>query len=270
MRVERAGAGAAGPDLAADRRARAVAPVPLSPPTRRSSGSSSSPPGAPSTWRCWRRPQALGAQRRAAEAESAAQAAQVRALRYQVNPHFLFNTLNSLSSLVMAGRPDRAETMLLSSRPSSAPACRSIRPPTSPWPRRSTSSASTSTSRRCASPTACKVEIDVPEELEQRAASGADPPADRRECDQIWRVADAARRWCCGSTRAKPGHGRFTHRDQQSAASTAGKTTCRDGNATKAPASAWPTSASGSRRASATRANCALGPTDRRRLSVCC
>ena len=57
--------------------------------------------------------QALRAQRRLADAESAAQAAQVRALRYQVNPHFLFNTLNSLSSLVMTGRSDRAETMLL-------------------------------------------------------------------------------------------------------------------------------------------------------------
>jgi signal transduction histidine kinase len=57
--------------------------------------------------------EALGAQRRLADAESAAQAAQVRALRYQVNPHFLFNTLNSLSSLVMTGRSDRAETMLL-------------------------------------------------------------------------------------------------------------------------------------------------------------
>ena len=56
---------------------------------------------------------ALRAQRRLADAESAAQAAQVRALRYQVNPHFLFNTLNSLSSLVMTGRSDRAETMLL-------------------------------------------------------------------------------------------------------------------------------------------------------------
>ena len=56
---------------------------------------------------------ALGAQRRLADAESAAQAAQVRALRYQVNPHFLFNTLNSLSSLVMTGRPERAEGMLL-------------------------------------------------------------------------------------------------------------------------------------------------------------
>lgn len=51
--------------------------------------------------------------RQASAAEAAAQAAQVRALRYQVNPHFLFNTLNSLSSLVMTGRTDRAEAMLL-------------------------------------------------------------------------------------------------------------------------------------------------------------
>ena len=57
--------------------------------------------------------EALGARRRVAEAESAARAAQVRALRYQVNPHFLFNTLNSLSSLVMSGRPQEAEEMIL-------------------------------------------------------------------------------------------------------------------------------------------------------------
>ena len=50
---------------------------------------------------------------RLAEAETAAHAAQVRALRYQVNPHFLFNTLNSLSSLVMSGRGERAEEMLM-------------------------------------------------------------------------------------------------------------------------------------------------------------
>ena len=50
---------------------------------------------------------------RLAEAETAAHAAQIRALRYQVNPHFLFNTLNSLSSLVMGGRADRAEEMLM-------------------------------------------------------------------------------------------------------------------------------------------------------------
>ncbi len=57
--------------------------------------------------------EALNAKRRAVEAENAAQAAQVRALRYQINPHFLFNTLNSLSSLVMSGRPEEAESMIL-------------------------------------------------------------------------------------------------------------------------------------------------------------
>ena len=57
--------------------------------------------------------EALNARRRIAEAESAAQSAQVRALRYQVNPHFLFNTLNSLSALVLADRPAEAESMIL-------------------------------------------------------------------------------------------------------------------------------------------------------------
>ena len=82
-------------------------------PTPRSSGCSSSSPGAPSISPTRRRPKRSAPSAALAEAESAAQAAQVRALRYQVNPHFLFNTLNSLSSLVMAGRADRAETMLL-------------------------------------------------------------------------------------------------------------------------------------------------------------
>ncbi|GAA4027287.1 hypothetical protein GCM10022281_02450 [Sphingomonas rosea] len=57
--------------------------------------------------------QALELQQRASAAESAANLAQVRALRYQVNPHFLFNTLNSLSSLVISGRPEEAEAMIL-------------------------------------------------------------------------------------------------------------------------------------------------------------
>ncbi len=42
-----------------------------------------------------------------------AKTAQLRALHYQVNPHFLFNTLNSLSSLVLAGRKADAEAMII-------------------------------------------------------------------------------------------------------------------------------------------------------------
>lgn len=53
-------------------------------------------------------------ERRAARLEQAAQQAELRSLRYQVNPHFLFNTLNSLSSLVMTDRRDEAERMILS------------------------------------------------------------------------------------------------------------------------------------------------------------
>ncbi|USA39307.1 sensor histidine kinase [Pelagerythrobacter marinus] len=58
--------------------------------------------------------QARAAERREERFRSAAKAAELRSLRYQVNPHFLFNTLNSLSSLVMTGKADRAETMIQS------------------------------------------------------------------------------------------------------------------------------------------------------------
>ena len=54
------------------------------------------------------------AERAAAGYARAAQEAELRALRYQVNPHFLFNTLNSLSSLVMKDRRDEAEQMIMS------------------------------------------------------------------------------------------------------------------------------------------------------------
>ena len=56
--------------------------------------------------------QARASQRREEQFRSAAKAAELRSLRYQVNPHFLFNTLNSLSALVMTGKADRAERMI--------------------------------------------------------------------------------------------------------------------------------------------------------------
>src|SRR3954468_7186470 len=46
------------------------------------------------------------------EARSLAQTAQLTALRLQLNPHFLFNTLNAISSLIVTGRGRQGEAML--------------------------------------------------------------------------------------------------------------------------------------------------------------
>ena len=55
---------------------------------------------------------ARAAERREGEFRRAAKAAELRSLRYQVNPHFLFNTLNSLSALVLTGKTQEAERMI--------------------------------------------------------------------------------------------------------------------------------------------------------------
>ena len=47
-----------------------------------------------------------------AEARTLAQTAQLTALRLQLNPHFLFNTLNAISSLIVTGRNRDGEAML--------------------------------------------------------------------------------------------------------------------------------------------------------------
>jgi two-component system, LytTR family, sensor histidine kinase AlgZ len=52
------------------------------------------------------------ARRREAEAVALAREAQLRALQYQLNPHFLFNTLNSISSLVAGGEGEAANHMI--------------------------------------------------------------------------------------------------------------------------------------------------------------
>jgi len=51
--------------------------------------------------------------RRLAEVEARAHETHLRALRYQVNPHFLYNTLNSVAALILDGRNDAAEKMVL-------------------------------------------------------------------------------------------------------------------------------------------------------------
>jgi LytS/YehU family sensor histidine kinase len=57
---------------------------------------------------------ARAAERREGDYRRAAKAAELRSLRYQVNPHFLFNTLNSLSALVLTGKTQAAERMIQS------------------------------------------------------------------------------------------------------------------------------------------------------------
>jgi two-component system LytT family sensor kinase len=69
-------------------------------------------------WACFYVALSYARQLRAADTHAAAlareaQEAQLRALRYQINPHFLFNTLNSLSSLILSKRTDTAEGMLM-------------------------------------------------------------------------------------------------------------------------------------------------------------
>jgi hypothetical protein len=54
---------------------------------------------------------AIQQERQLAEAQLAAQQAQLAALRYQLNPHFLFNALNSISALIVTKRNDDAEEM---------------------------------------------------------------------------------------------------------------------------------------------------------------
>jgi signal transduction histidine kinase len=55
----------------------------------------------------------MAQQRAIARAQSLAYDAQLRMLHYQINPHFLFNTLNAISTLVLEKRNDAAERMLL-------------------------------------------------------------------------------------------------------------------------------------------------------------
>ena len=50
--------------------------------------------------------------RRLTHLRAVAQSAQIKALRYQLNPHFMFNTLNSIASLVGRKETEEAEAMV--------------------------------------------------------------------------------------------------------------------------------------------------------------
>jgi len=52
-------------------------------------------------------------QRRSAELREQAHVAQLRALHSQINPHFLFNSLNSVSALILDKESDKAEEMVV-------------------------------------------------------------------------------------------------------------------------------------------------------------
>lgn len=52
-------------------------------------------------------------ERQLANALIAAREAEIRALHYQINPHFLYNTLNAISTLILDGRNAPAERMVV-------------------------------------------------------------------------------------------------------------------------------------------------------------
>ncbi len=51
-------------------------------------------------------------ERRSSQLRIMAQSAKLRALHYQINPHFLFNSFNSVSALILDGRPADANAMV--------------------------------------------------------------------------------------------------------------------------------------------------------------
>lgn len=64
-------------------------------------------------WAVSRERDAVEAEQRAREAERLRREAEFQALRLQLNPHFLFNSLNGVSTLILDGRTAEADAMLM-------------------------------------------------------------------------------------------------------------------------------------------------------------
>jgi hypothetical protein len=73
-------------------------------------------------------PAAGGADRQLQRLEHQASSAQLAMLRYQLNPHFLFNTLNSISTLVLLRQTERPMPCCRACRPSCATLWSTSRP----------------------------------------------------------------------------------------------------------------------------------------------
>ncbi len=132
------------------------------------------------------------AERRAAEFERLAQSAQLRALRYQVNPHFLFNTLNSLSSFIMTRRNDEAEAMILSLS-AFFRSTLAIDPTDDVTLKEEIALQRLYLDvERARFPDRLEVSVDIPIHLQKSKGAGAPAPADRRKRDQVRRCA---RQW---------------------------------------------------------------------------
>jgi hypothetical protein len=56
--------------------------------------------------------EARAEERRSAQLRTMAQAAKLQALHYQINPHFLFNSFNAVSALILDGRADDANAIV--------------------------------------------------------------------------------------------------------------------------------------------------------------
>ena len=127
------------------------------------------------------------ADRHAAMLAREAQEAQLRALRYQINPHFLFNTLNSLSSLILSQKTDVAERMLMNL--STFFRATLSADPTADVPLEEEIKLQRLylDIEQIRFPDRLAVEIDVPDSPAIGARPGPHPPADRRECGEIWR-----------------------------------------------------------------------------------